>query len=364
MDLKQYLTIIAGIFVSALLFVPIMEAVDSNDYNLLSTDTETGLYRYKPNSSFKTSGDCYENIVEVNNLGFHGAQVSQLKEKDTFRIVVVGSSYVSAIQVPVDDMFSTILENRLNADSYRKYSYEVIPIAIGGQSRMLLDIFYYLKYGASLKPDLIINIESDQELIDEHDINTSVLDERGNVIAVTPKGDESSGVALARSISRHSKLLVNLYNRVLVFKSNLNSYLSEPFATSVQTTVPVENSATEAESALAEKELWQKKEKMLNIFAEQVYKDGAKFVYASWTGPWTKTSIALEFPKHGAEIAEKNNFPYVDITPAFRAKEIGSGKSGTYLCDIHWNADGNEYVADALFSYLTSNKDLFMRKPI
>ena len=364
MGLKQYFTITAGILASALLFVPIMEVADSNDYNLLSTDPETGLYRYKPDSSFKTSGDCYENIVNVNNLGFHGEYVSQFKEKDVFRIIVIGSSYVSEIQVPVSEMFSTILEERLNAKPHKKYSYEVIPIAIGGQSRMLLDIFYYLKYGAPLKPDLVINIESDQELIDERNINTSVLDDRGNVVAITPKGDESSVVAVARSVSRHSKLLVNLYNRTLVFKSNLNSYLSEPFLTSASTISPTENQVAEIEFVQAEDELWRSKEKMLNIFADQVYKNEARFVYASWTGPWAATSTALEFPKHGSDIAERNGFPYVDLTPAFRKNETNSGKDGTYFCDIHWNTYGNEYIASTLYSYLISHSALLTSKSI
>ena len=43
----------------------------------------------------------------MNNLGFHGPPVQLEKGKEVFRIVIVGSSYVSAIQVPVRDMHST-----------------------------------------------------------------------------------------------------------------------------------------------------------------------------------------------------------------------------------------------------------------
>src|SRR3989344_3033302 len=114
MDRRQYLTIAAGILVSALLFVPIIEFTDANDYNILSADPATGLYRYIPNSSFNTVGDCYENTVAVNNLGFHGPEVSTQKGKNTFRIILIGSSYVSAIQVSADQMWATLLEEKLN----------------------------------------------------------------------------------------------------------------------------------------------------------------------------------------------------------------------------------------------------------
>lgn len=362
--MKQYLIIAAGIMVSALLLVPIMEFVDANDYNILSTDPATGLYRYIPNSSFSTAGDCYENTVVVNNLGFHGRYVSPEKGENTFRIVLIGSSYVSAIQVPVENMFATLLEEKLNANPNRSYTYEVIPIAIGGHSKMLLDIFYYFKYGSMLKPDLVIDLESGNELIDEHTIDTSsILDAQGNFVAETPKGSESKTVAFIRTVSRHSKFLVNLYNRFLVFKSNLEFFLSAPFA-STAPPVPISDSALAEQQAQAEQVLWQNKEKMLGIFATFVKKDGVQFLYASWSGSWVATSTTSEFPKYGRKIAERNNFSYVDLVPVFQSKEASSGKQGTYTCDTHWNSEGNRYIADAFFLYLTDHPALLSRKSL
>ncbi|MSU74633.1 hypothetical protein EXS57_02540 [Candidatus Kaiserbacteria bacterium] len=361
--MQKYLTIVAGIFVAALLFVPIMEFVDGNDYNILSTDPTTGLYRYVQNSSFRTAGDCYENTVVVNNLGFHGPPVSLEKPKDTFRIIMLGSSYVSEIQVPVEDMAATILQEKLNKNPNRPYTYEVIPIAIGGQSKMLLDIFYYLKYGSVLKPDLVINIESSNELHDEKIIDTSILDAQGNIVAETPKGNESKMVAFARKVSRNSKFLVNLYNRFLVFKSNLDPFFSVPFTSTVPS-APVSDAVLEENAAQAEQVLWQNKEKMLDIFATHVAKDDARFLYASWSGSWVATSTAAEFPQYGQKIAERNNFFYVDLVPVFQSGEVTSGRQGTYTCDTHWNIDGNRYIADAFFLYLTSHPALLSRKSL
>lgn len=361
--MKQYLIIVAGILVSALLFVPVMEFVDANDYNILSADPATGLYRYIQNSSFRTAGDCYENTVLVNNLGFHGPYVSPKKEKNTFRIILIGSSYVSEIQVSVEHMFATLLEEKLNASPNRSYTYEVIPIAIGGQSKMLLDIFYYLKYGSVLKPDLVIDIESGNELIDENTIDTFVLDAQGNIVVQTPKGSESKTVAFVRTVSRNSKFLVNLYNRFLVFKSNLDSFFSAPFA-STAPPVPLSDSAMAEKHAQAEQALWQSKEKMLSIFAKYVAKDSAQFLYASWSGSWVATSTSAEFPQYGQKIAERNNFSYVDLVPVFQSEEAASGRQGTYTCDAHWNIEGNRYIADAFFLYLTAHPVLLSRKSL
>ena len=362
--MKQYFTIAAGILAAAFLFVPIMEFADANDYNILSTDPATGLYRYIPNSSFNTVGDCYENTVAINNLGFHGPQVSLEKGKNVFRIVLIGSSYVSTIQVSVDHMFATLLEEKLNASPNRPYTYEVIPIAIGGQSKMLLDIFYYLKYGSMLKPDLVINIESGNELIDEHTIDaSSILDAQGNFMAETPKSGESKTVAWVRMVSRNSKLLVNLYNRFLVFKSNLKSLFSAPFALTAPP-VPVSDSALAATQAHAEQVLWENKERMLSIFATFVAKDGARFLYASWTGSWVATSTAEQFPQYGQKIAKRNNFSYVDLVPVFQSEEATSARQGTYACDTHWNSEGNRYIADAFFLYLMDHSVLLSRKSL
>jgi len=358
--MKSCLTIAAGICVSALLFVPIMEVADTNEYDVLSTDPASGLYRYTPDSSFTTASDCYENEVTVNNLGFHGPPVSPEKGKDVFRIVVVGSSYVSAIQVPVAGMYSTLLQNELNANVRRAYTYEVIPIAIGGQSRMLLDILYYLNYGSSRQPDLVIDIESDQELIDERTIDTSVLDSAGGIVHQAPKSGESPAVAWVRAVSRHSKFLVNLYNRFLVLKSNTSSFLAGPFASTAPAS-PAPDAATMRGSADAERELWQSKQKMLAFFAAQARRDGAQFVYATWSGPWAATSTASQFPLHGRNIAEQGHFSSVDLVPFYRRAETASGASGTYACDPHWNAAGNRFIADALYAYLAARPGLLSR---
>lgn len=362
MSLKQYLTIGAGMVVSALLFVPIVEITDPNDYNLLSTDPATGLARYKPNSSFITAGDCYENTVEVNNLGFHGSPVQLEKGNNVFRIVILGSSLASAIQVPVQDMYSTFLQEKLNANPNRAYTYEVIPIALG-MNRTLLDMFYYLNYGSTLTPDLVITIESDYELMAQNAIDTPVLDAQGNILLQTPKSGENSKVAYLRALSRHSKFLVNLYNRLLVFKSSLDSFLSAPFSSNA-ISVPTTGDVAREETVRAEQARWQVKEKILSTFADHVAKDGARFVFASWTGSLAATSTAQEFSRHMPEIARRNNFSYVDLVPASRATEAVSGRPSHYPCDYHWNPDGNRYAAEALFSYLSTHPALLTRRPL
>ncbi|MDP2665466.1 MAG: hypothetical protein Q8P23_02350 [bacterium] len=359
MNLKPYLAICAGIFVSALLFVPIMEWADTNDYNLFITDPVTGLARYKPNSSFTTAGDCYENTVEISNLGFHGPPVSIEKKKDVFRIVIIGSSYASAIQVPIRDMYSTLLQEKLNAIPHRSYTYEVIPIALG-MNRTLLDMFYYLKYGSALKPDIVINIESDYELVAQNAIDTPTFDAQGDIVLQTPKSGESPMVAFLRSVSRHSKFLVNLYNRALIFKSALGSFFASPFSSAI-VPIPVTGDERTEEAQQEEDARWQNKEKIVSTYAKLVAEDDARFVFASWTGSWVATSTAKEFPRHMKDIAARNDFYYADLVPVSIASEAVSGRNGKFQCDYHWNQDGNRYAADALYGYLTKHPALLSR---
>jgi hypothetical protein len=161
-------SILAGVFLSLLVFVPIIHITDPNGYNILHIDSHSGLPLYNPGEKVTLLTGCFENVAVMNNYGFHGPPVSVEKAKDVFRIVIIGSSYIEARQVQVADMLSTQLEQLLNADPHREYTYEVIPLGFNGNSTFLTAL-YYKYYGSALKPDLVIDVESGYELLQHVD---------------------------------------------------------------------------------------------------------------------------------------------------------------------------------------------------
>jgi hypothetical protein len=219
-------------------------------------------------------------------------------------------------------------------------------------------MFYYLNYGATLSPDLVITTESDYELIAQNPVDTPTFDAAGNILLQTPKSGESRSVAWWRSISRHSKLLVNLYNRLRLLNSAWEEFRATPFVPAVGSqalqTASV-GTPTSDVGANVEDERWQTKEKILGTFAQKVEADGAHFLLTSWTGSWVDSATAAEIPAQMQDIARRGHFSYTNLVPAFTEAEATTGISGIFACDWHWNTAGNRYVADALYRYLKAH---------
>jgi hypothetical protein len=96
----------------------------------------------------------FDNIVNTNSAGFHDVEHSQAKTDDTFRILLLGDSYMEALQVPIALGFSQQLQSRLrNEISHPKV--EIINLALSGrgpaQHYRILE-----KKGLLYSPDLVL----------------------------------------------------------------------------------------------------------------------------------------------------------------------------------------------------------------
>jgi len=94
----------------------------------------------------------FDVAVDVNSAGFRDREHSIEKPAGTKRIVVLGDSFVEAIQVPFKDSITAQLENRLKSDGART---EVINFGVSGTgtARQYLAL---REYGLEYKPDLVL----------------------------------------------------------------------------------------------------------------------------------------------------------------------------------------------------------------
>lgn len=75
-------------------------------------------WRYVPNSSYWYNKENDHPIWgKINSFGWRDKERSIEKPDDTYRIAVIGDSYVEALQVELDSTFLVIAENQLNKDS-------------------------------------------------------------------------------------------------------------------------------------------------------------------------------------------------------------------------------------------------------
>ena len=92
--------------------------------------------------------------IKANSLGFRGPEITPAKGPDTFRILVFGDSSSFGWGVNQEEMFSTLLQEKLQRRSAHK-SVETANFAIPGDSseygRLIFD-----KYAKLYRPDLVI----------------------------------------------------------------------------------------------------------------------------------------------------------------------------------------------------------------
>lgn len=356
--MRQLISIGLGAVLAACLFGALIQVSDVGEYGLTHIDPASGLPLYEKNGSFVEVRGCFENTVNINNLGFHGSDVSVQKGKNVYRILLLGGSFIEARQVSVENMFATVLQQKLNAQQGRKYTYEVIPIAING-NKPFYDALYYVAYGSSLKPDLVIQFETQWEL-SHFQGPEGTLDAAGNMILEVPKVTADPTKEFVRDTLRRSKLVVNLYNRFLLFKDNSLGFLESTFSfLPKRTGVP----QTEAQMAAEPAVHLQKQEASTIALAGRVAQDHATFLFATSYAPETAPTISPdELVAHATSLAARADAPYVDLQPRMTALEAERGVSATLLpCEGHWNAAGNTYAAEALYEYLTAHPTLITR---
>ncbi len=347
---------VLGVAAAALVMEIILQFTEANSYNSIINDPASGLLIYRPDTSFVHSGSCYENTVEVNSDGLH-APPAPAKGAGVFRIVVVGNSFVESVQVPVRSLFTTLLQNELNAQPSRHYTYEVIPIGFSGNGE-LLDTLYYLRFGQMLKPDLVIDLTTEKEI--EADASATdpkpQFDAQEDLVVQFPKVSLNPSMTTLTNLMRRSQLLVNLHNRYLVLRENIREDLAQPLPV-----LPVASNAPAGQNPLGgadEGASWDLEGKLITAFSRIVARDHSRFLLASWVTSQAATSTAQTFAPHLASIAEATHVTYVDLAPAFSAEEKAAGISGTWSCDIHWNENGHRYTEQALFQYLQAHPAL------
>ena len=100
-------------------------------------------------------------IDRVNSYGYTGNGYPPLKDTNTIRFALFGSSYIEGIQVFRRNRFSTILEKELSKKFDNKV--EVLNFAIGGDDFRGM-FFRYLKFAQDFQPDYFIFMIQSQAL--------------------------------------------------------------------------------------------------------------------------------------------------------------------------------------------------------
>lgn len=99
----------------------------------------------------------FDNWVLTNSQGFHDIEHAQAKPPGVFRVVVLGDSFMEAVQLPLEQNFSRQLEARLREAGWPGDNRTVEVVNLGLSGRGPPQHYSILQHrGLALDPDLVI----------------------------------------------------------------------------------------------------------------------------------------------------------------------------------------------------------------
>lgn len=127
------------------------------------TPADRKQYRIEPGAAFVYRGyldgmfSDFATPVKLNSLGFHDVEhPAQRATTNTFRLMVVGDSYVAALSCPLETAFFRRLEQRLNEeDPFGCGAYEVLAFGQGNQGQER-ETAYVKRWGPEFRPDAVL----------------------------------------------------------------------------------------------------------------------------------------------------------------------------------------------------------------
>jgi len=304
-----------------------------------------------------------------NYLGFHDGEHEPRKPGGTFRIVVLGDSFVEALQVPLEKAFHKVLEAELN----EKLSFPVEVISLGKSGAGTEKSLELLTAcGLSFQPDLVILEFLSNDLID----NTPALrkeerEQEKRRKQFVPELKDIYPRFLLIPSSRFNQLLALKLSRVLQgIKASANATRDKYGFVHLNTLVFAEEYAPLWEKA------WRRTERFILRCGEESEAADARFCVIAFPEMWRvgprkelrkrmKTmskaarDLHWDFEKTDRtlrEFCKEKGIAFHSLLPAFREARERTGKNLHYPYDMHLNERGHRVAAEDTAAFLLARR--------
>jgi len=397
---KSFLIKVCAVVSSVAFFVLLLEAILA----LAQINTKSNVRfvpgrgsTYLPHSYYRHTKEGFSEGY-FNSHGFRDHERSYTKPKDTFRIIILGDSYVEGLQVALEDAFPALLEKKLNENS-GSLKFEVLNLGQAGFGTAD-EYMRYLNFGIKYQPDLVI-----LAFLTGNDIrnNSKVLNNEG--FAFYFRFDESGHLALDRSVMNDYQSSLTPLSKIFKFIKR-NSYLASLISERLyllnwqlrkdRIRKMLEQTDNQNKPATAERRVQKHLDVLsdLNIylpkmtnrwkeafaitkaallkFRKSVEENGNRFVLVTLSNaeqvhPSVQKRLVREYgslfdfeqPDRIIEnFAKRENIAYLKLMPAFREYHLRTGK---YLHGFrgddagHWNENGHKLAAEQIFAFLKEN---------
>lgn len=321
-------------------------------------DEPLRVFKFAPNSECIWNGYTNEFKVPIkfNNKGYRDYSYSLNHPLGITRIAVVGDSYVAALQVPFDNMFTKKLERKLNQN---KKKYEVMGFGISGmgteQEKILLEK-EILKYNPNIVilaftvgNDIRDNILYDLENIDiSKKIKFRILFSPIKNFLRANFHTFSFFVDTFRLIK--NKLGDFIFLSTVKNEKNIYDYDYEIYFENYS--IDVQNGWKETKDALLKMDSLTS-ELMIFIIPTPFQVDSVKYneFIKKFEGQKTNITKPIDII---IDFGNENDIMVINPLEEFHDRNVNNSFYWQY--DGHWNEKGHSLAAEVIFDFLVTNK--------
>ncbi len=308
---------------------------------------------------FESEEDCpgWGSSGTISSHGLRDVEHEYQKPPGTFRVLVLGDSYVEALMFDLDQTFTRLLERELNERNDGRH-YEVIN---GGRSAMgtATEYLFYENEGRKYHPDLVLLLFVGNDFED----NSRELNHRLQPYFFLHDGQLELDTSFTKSRSFRLKKLLSPLRRFsylvsfIVARSNLLPGAVDAnervlTATDAGALSPGEESAVGVTRALLAK------------LAETVQADGSRFALligtdaheVNFSGDAPTSRLAAATGRILTSFGDQSGVPYLDLAPILHRYSV-EHHAWVHGCPEnkglgHWSLLGHQLVADATTQFL------------
>lgn len=333
---------------------------------------------FKPGSESRHTNQVeFWTSERMNSLGFADREPAIPKPAGTFRVLVVGDSFVEALQVAREQRLQVLLERRLRA-AFPGRALDVVAMGYSGTGQSA-QLSFVEKHGAALAPDLVILLMVENDLGN----NSPILESIAHgwhpyhtprlFYEVDPAPPGFRRIDIEADWERYTLLpsgpdfrrdratRLRILRRDPAFRARLDGWnypddLDQIEMFCAEEMPPVFRDA----EAITEH--------AFKMWAERGRRDGFKILVAAGEGitsTCARAKSARRFIAPGRMLARASGavtragLPLLDLYPAFAAH--GDVTRARFRYDPHWKAIGHEWAAEAIAAYLVANPPLMSR---
>ena len=326
------------------------------------------VYEYKPGIKSILRRQEFYTHVTINSEGWRDEVYSIEKPKNTKRIAIAGDSFVFGFGVEENETFAKILERKLNENS--KINYEVMNF---GESAYGTEQEYFVIKDDVLKysPDLIILAFSPNDL--KENVKFNLFDVKNNSLVRNPPKEISTALKIRNYISWHSHLYSLFYFSV-IDNADLRNFLVNAHLLNA----PFKEPSTDFDSLIYQNSnnadfKYSMNKTLLLLNGINKMAENKNTAFALFIIPAKEQADKNEMLKYAEsrkldasklnitltqdslkDALNKENIAIMDPLPQF----VKSGRNNTfyYNIDSHWNKNGHEFAANAIYEKLINAK--------